>query len=111
MNDPNGNTIVFVNDIIFKGKRNVVWRDVEEYVKQYIGLFYEVAETKDIISAMHKCYKANKNIKHNTDAKYGWYRYDTRVAIPVFCENGEVERYNIFHLEMLIRHDEDGKLY
>ena len=150
MNDPNGNTIFFVNDIIFKGKRNVNWHDVEEYVKQYIGLFYEVAETKDIIyidkdfpdefansndsrnlrgtaakakantsqvvpeliiSGTHKRYKENLNAKHNIDAKYGWYRYDTRVAIPVFCENGEVERYNIFHLEILIRHDEDGKLY
>ncbi len=49
MKDVYGNNIVFVNDIIFKGKRNVNWDDVEKYVKQYIGMFFEIAETKDII--------------------------------------------------------------
>lgn len=150
MTDPNGNTIIFINDIIFKGKRNVDWNDVEEYVKRYIGMFFEVAETKDIVyiakdfpdeftgskdtrglrgaaakakanisqavpdiieSATNKRFKINKNPKHDIDAKYGWYRYDTRVATPVFTESGEIERYNVFHMEMLLRHAEDGNLY
>ena len=25
---------------------------------------------------------------------YGWYRYESRVALPVFNEVGEIERYN-----------------
>jgi hypothetical protein len=29
----------------------------------------------------------------------------------VFDDNGEVERYNVFHAFMLIRHANDGKLY
>lgn len=44
-------------------------------------------------------------------AKYGWYRYDTRFGIPVYNENGDLERYNIFAARLLIRCDEDGKLY
>jgi hypothetical protein len=41
----------------------------------------------------------------------GRYRYDSRFALPVFDDNGEVERYNIFNASMLIRHANDGKLY
>ena len=126
------------------------WNEVEEYVKRYIGMFFEVAETRDIVyiakdfpdefaesrdtrrlrgaavkakanvsqavpdiieSATNKRFKVNKNSKHETDAKFGWYRYDTGVAIPVFMESGEFERYNVFYLEMLLRHAEDGNLY
>ena len=29
----------------------------------------------------------------------------------VFADNGEVERYNIFHVAMILRHDKDGKKY
>lgn len=45
------------------------------------------------------------------DAKYGWYRYDTRFAIPVYNDEGNLCRYNIFGARILIRHDEDGKMY
>ena len=49
--------------------------------------------------------------KHGAQAKYGWYRYDTRLALPVYNDTGELQRYNIYKLRMLVRHDEDGKLY
>ena len=48
---------------------------------------------------------------HIRDAANGWYRYNSRFALPVYDENGEVERYNVFHASMLIRHDADGKMY
>ena len=54
------------------------------------------------------CFKG----KHNVDAKYGWYRFTTRFALPVYDSNtGELERFNIFRIEMLIRHATDGNLY
>lgn len=28
------------------------------------------------------------------NAKYGWYSHDSRFALPVFRDNGEIERYN-----------------
>ncbi len=49
--------------------------------------------------------------KHKERAKNGWYRYDTRLGLPVYNTQGEIERYNIFKLRMLVRHDADGKLY
>ena len=47
--DADGKNIVMINDICFKGKRNVNWDDVEEYLRQYVGEFYTIADTKDII--------------------------------------------------------------
>ena len=49
--------------------------------------------------------------KQRKDAKYGWYSYDSRFALPVFGDDGEIERYNVFNVAMLVRHDEDGKYY
>ena len=41
----------------------------------------------------------------------GWYRYDSRFALPVYDDKGELERYNVFHASMLVRHSNDGKMY
>ena len=32
-------------------------------------------------------------------------------ALPVYDAEGEVERYNVFHASMLIRHANDRKMY
>ena len=34
-----------------------------------------------------------------------------KVNVPVFDEYGEVERYNVFRVIMVVRHAEDGKMY
>ena len=150
VNDINGNNIVIINDIKFKGKRSVNWDDVKDYLESYVGEFYEIADTNDIVYigndlpdeytgskytyslkgtlakakanaaqgipemleiAVGKSFKENKEDKHQWNARNGWYRYDSRFALPVFDDNGEVERYNVFHAAMLIRHANDGKLY
>ena len=61
--------------------------------------------------AVNKAHKDNFKEKHNKDAKFGWYRYESRFALPVFDESGEVERYNVFQVILVVRHAEDGKLY
>ncbi len=61
--------------------------------------------------ATNKSSEQDFNSKHKNKAKYGWYRYDTRMALPVYNDVGELLRYNIFRLRMLVRHDADGKLY
>ncbi len=148
--DVNGNQIVIVNDIRFKGKRNIDWDEVEQYLRQYVGEFIEIAESKEIIYigsdlpdeysgsnytaklkgtlakakanaaqgipemieiAQNKRFRENLERKHDKNAKYGWYRYDSRFAIPVFDENNDVLRYNVFHAELVIRHSENRKLY
>ena len=61
--------------------------------------------------AVNKRYKENLAKKHQVNAKYGWYRYTSRFAIPISDERGEAFRYNIYRAELLVRHDADGKLY
>lgn len=148
--DIDGNNIVVINDITFKGKRSVNWKDVREYLKMYVGEFYTIASTGDVVYigsdlpkeytgskytnsikganakakanaatgipelieiAVGKHFRKNKEDKHKRDGKNGWYRYDSRFAIPVYGGDGEVERYNVFHASMLIRHSNDGKMY
>ena len=58
-----------------------------------------------------KHFRENKESKHWRNAMYGWYRYDSRFAIPVYRDDEEVERYNIFHASLIVRYSEDGKLY
>ena len=67
--------------------------------------------TELIEIASNRRYKENLAQKHNSNAKYGWYRYDSRFALPVYDEMGEVERYNVFFAELLIRHAADKRMY
>ena len=47
MPDLEGRKIVIINDIRFKGKRNVNWEGVEKYLKEYVGRCYEIVDTSD----------------------------------------------------------------
>jgi transcriptional regulator with XRE-family HTH domain len=148
--DVDGNNIVVINDIRFKGKRAVDWKGVREYLKEYVGDYYQIVATDDVIYigadlpneycgskythnlkgtaakakanaaqgipemieiALGKNFKTNQKEKHWRNAKFGWYRYDSRFALPVYGEGGELERYNVFHASLIVRHSEDGKLY
>lgn len=68
-----------------------------------IGELIQIATNKTSSPDYHE--------KHKKKALYGWYRYDTRIALPVYNNEMELERYNVFKLRMLVRHAEDGKLY
>lgn len=62
--------------------------------------------------AVNRSYSPNTKRKHEKDAKFGWYRYDVRFAIPVYDDKtGKLMRYNIYKARMLVRHAEDGKKY
>ena len=77
---------------------------------------YAKANSVNVIKEMieiatNKTFAENYAKKHNADAKFGWYRYDTRFAIPVYDDNMELVRYNVFMARILVRHAKDGKLY
>ena len=148
--DLDGKKTVFIHDILFKGKRAVNWDEVENYLRQYVGEFYTVDDSNDVIYigsdlpdeyahsnythilkganakakanaaqglpelieiASEKKYTENYKSKHNADARFGWYRYESRFALPVFGGDGEIEKYNVFNVIMVIRHDKDGRMY
>ena len=47
--DLDGNKIVFIHDVKFKGKRSIEWTDVEEYLRRFIGESHVIEDTKDMI--------------------------------------------------------------
>lgn len=148
---PDGERIVLINYIQFKGKKKEDWKEVEEYLKRYVGKSYEITASSEKIYisgnfpneyagsesrlalkgavakakanavqgipeliqiAANREYSENMKRKHAKDAKYGWYRYDVRFALPVYDDRaGEICRYNIFFARMLVRHNADGKKY
>lgn len=148
--DADGKSLVVVNDIRFKGHRRIDWKEVEKYLREYIGRNFQILETSEKIyvgsdfpdefchskdtkvlkgtNAKAKANAAqaineliqiasNKSIaedyekRHSGRARMGWYRYDTRFALPVYDETGEMIRYNIFSMRLLVRHSENGKMY
>ena len=96
--------VVVINELRFKGRRS---KGANMYAKaNSSSIIKEMVEI-----ASNKTFAENYTQKHNTDAKYGWYRYDTRFAIPVYDDTGELVRYNVFKSRILVRHAKDGKLY
>ena len=88
-----------------------------DYENEFISLT-DIAKKKEgeypgyvIEIAVSKHFRENNEEKHWRNAKYGWYRYDSRFALPVYNETGEIERYNVFHASLIVRHSEDKKLY
>ena len=61
--------------------------------------------------ADNKRFRENQDKRHVRNARFGWYRYDSRFELPVFDEAGNIERYNSFKATMLIRHAIDSKMY
>lgn len=147
--DVDGNKIVLINDIRFKGKQHIAWDSVKTYLEGYIGDYYEISESAERIYigktlseefayseytktlkganakakanssiavpelikiAKNPAWEDNKKEKHNKDAKYGWYRYDVKFAIPIY-ENEILVRFNVFGARLLVNHSQNGKKY
>ena len=47
--DADGKNLVLINDIRFKGKRQIDWDDVKQYLEGYVGDYYEIAENTEHI--------------------------------------------------------------
>lgn len=44
--DADGNSIVMINDIRFKGKRSVDWDEVKAYIEEFVGDDYNPLRTR-----------------------------------------------------------------
>ena len=38
-------------------------------------------------------------------------RYNAVFELPVFDSNNTISRYNVYHASLLVRHDNNGKMY
>ena len=112
--DLDGNKIVVIHDIRFKGRQAIEWNDVEKYLKQYVGEAHIIESTNDMVYIgvdLPEEYAHSNYTNTLKGAKYGWYSYVTRFALPVYGVDGDIERYNIFRAILLVRHAEDKRLY
>ena len=109
--------IIDTNDMIYIGSdfpdeyahskdTKVLWGQ-NEYAKANAS----IAVKELIQTATNKVFSENYKDKHKNTAKYGWYRYDIKFAIPKYDNEGELAGYNIFKGRMVIRYASDNKLY
>ena len=47
--DLDGSKIALINDIRFKSRKGIDWNEVEQYLKEYIGEYFEISETSEKI--------------------------------------------------------------
>lgn len=142
--------MVVIPHVVFKGKRSISWKQVEQYLISYVGKLFEVSETKDLIYidksfadeyagsvytqklrgalpkvkanmsqgipemieiATEKRWKEDFQGKHKKKAGKGWFRYNTRFALPVVNEKGDILEYNVYQAVLIVRYSSDEKLY
>ena len=49
ISEADGKKVVLINDIRFKSRRTISWSEIEQYLKEYIETYYEIAETAEKI--------------------------------------------------------------
>ena len=47
--DLDGGKIVVIKDIAFKGRQKIEWSEVEKYLKRFVGEYYSIIETSDMV--------------------------------------------------------------
>lgn len=148
--DDNNKKMVVIPHVVFKGKRSISWKQVEQYLISYVGKLFEVSETKALIYidksfadeyagsvytqklrgalpkvkanmsqgipemieiATEKRWKEDFQGKHKKRAGKGWFRYNTRFALPVVNEKGDILEYNVYQAVLIVRYSSDEKLY
>lgn len=61
--------------------------------------------------ATDKLWKEDFNQKHGKRAEHGWYRYNSRFALPVLDEYGDIVSFNHYVAVLIVWHASDNKLY
>ena len=87
------------------------------YTKKLVGALPKVKANMSqglpqmIEIATSKRWKEDFQNKHKKRAGKGWFRYNTRFALPVTNERGEIVEYNTFQAVLIVRYSSDEKLY
>ena len=84
-------------------KKRKKLKNAKDQSIQNLGEIIEIATDR-------KWEKSTKE-KHKTDAKYGFYKYTSRVALPKFDSEKNVVGSHLYEIELVIRNDADGRKY
>lgn len=66
---------------------------------------------KMIEIATEKRWKEDFENRHKKKAGKGWFRYNTRFALPVMNDNRDIVKYNVYNAVLIVRYSSDAKLY
>ena len=110
--DLDGNKIVVIHDIRFKGRQAIEWNDVEQYLKQYVGEAHIIKSTNDMVyigTDLPEEY-AHSNYTNTLKGANAKAKANAAQGIPEMLMIAD-ERYNVFFAILLVRHAEDKRLY
>ena len=105
--DADGNRLVLINDIVFKGKRNINWDEVKTYLEQYVGDYYEIEESSEKVYIGNKLpdeYTGSESKKLLMGANA---KANAATAIPELIQIAKNPSYQENRKE---KHDKDAKL-
>ena len=105
-----GEKIVLINDIQFKGRKKEDWKEVENYLKEYVGEFYEIEETSEkiFISSSFPDEYAGSESRIALKGAAAKAKANAAQGIPELIQIATNEEYSE-NARMLVRHDADGK--
>lgn len=104
-------------DIIFIGKDFTDEYAGSEYTRKLKGALPKIKANMSqgipemIEIATERRWNEDFAGKHGKKAEKGWYRYNTRFALPIVGDRGEIRDYNIYRAVLIVRMASDGKLY
>ena len=104
--DENGNSIVILEEILFKGKRSINWHDVENYAKKYRGLVLKCMDEDIIIDARFPdefCWSIDTKRLMGTLAKA------KANSIALVCEMVETATNKRFQVNYDEKHSNDAR--
>jgi hypothetical protein len=91
-----------------------------EYTKQLLKRNKKILNAKNqsvqslgeiIEIATERSWDKNRKLKHNTGAKYGFYKYSSKIALPKYDSQRKIIGSNLFDIELVIRNDANGRKY
>ena len=104
-------------DFIYIDKMFVDEYTGSEYTNKLVGTLPKVKANMSqgipqmIEIATGKRWKEDFGKKHKKKAGKGWFRYNTRFAMPVTNDNGEIVEYKVYQAVLIVRYSADEKLY
>lgn len=109
--DKKDNKVVVIDEIIFKGRKKLPWKEVEKYLKRYIGAVVQVSETAESVyidKDFPDEYKGSEDTKKARGAS-AKAKANAVQGILQMIEN-VITHYNIYIATLVVRKNEKGKL-
>ena len=93
--DEDNHKVILINDIMFKGKRNINWEEVKEYLMGYVGDSYQIEADAEVVyigSELPEEFTESESRKSLMGAK-AKAKANAAIAIPELIQNAANPTY------------------